>query len=88
MLKGKPLSLEHYVYGFRDLGAVIIFDQDAVQKGCTQCVAKEERDIYQVSEPKTRVIVKATDCALIPAKENCMAQRHRLAKKVRRQRAI
>lgn len=53
MLKGKPLSLEHYVYGFRDLGAVIIFDQDAVQKGCTQCVAKEERDIYQVSEHKT-----------------------------------
>ena len=51
-------------------------------------MAKEERDIYQVSEHKTLVIVKATDCAPSPAKEKCTAQRQRLAKKVRRQRAI
>ena len=51
-------------------------------------MAKEERDIYQVSEHKTLVIVKATDCAPSPAKENCTAQRQRLAKKVRRQREL
>lgn len=50
-------------------------------------MAKEERDIYQVSEHKI-LVIKATDCALSPAKENCTAQRQRLAKKVRRQRAI